>query len=259
MKRWIYCMMALFLIGIPVSVSAAGETPPYVYDQSDIISTSTEQEFTEYASRYAEEYEVGIYLVVLDDWTVLEGTDVLSGAKAFYTSGGYGYGEGKDGILLFLSMKERDYAIFAMGAKGNPYFSDYALTKIEESFLDDFAENDFDIGALDYLENAVVCLAMAEEGTPLNADNDPDNEMGMAAKIAIVIGVPCAIAGMVCLIFASQMKSVKKKNANAYISRGGLDVYLRNDKFTHSTVVRTKIQKASSGSSRGSSGHSGKF
>ena len=82
--------------------------------------------------------------------------------------------------------------------------------------------------------------------------------------LVVVLGLPLIVAGIVILVLNGKMKSVAKATkASAYIT-GELELRRREDRFTHSTQVKTKIESSSSGggksrSSGSFSGTSGKF
>ena len=80
--------------------------------------------------------------------------------------------------------------------------------------------------------------------------------------VAAAVGISCLIAGGICFFLLLGMKSVhQKKEADAYLTEGGLHLTQQYDRYTHTTQTRTKIEKSSSSSESGGggSGRSGKF
>ena len=77
----------------------------------------------------------------------------------------------------------------------------------------------------------------------------------------------CLPTGLVCIWLMRGMKSVRqKKEANAYLTEGGLHLTQQYDQYTHTTEMRTKIETSSSSggsthseSGGGGSGRSGSF
>ena len=69
----------------------------------------------------------------------LEGKTAAAYADDYYDQNGYGYGEADDGILLLVSMKDRDYAITTF-AFGQTAFTDAGLEYIVEKFRPDLCE-----------------------------------------------------------------------------------------------------------------------
>lgn len=63
-------------------------------------------------------------------------------------------------------------------------------------------------------------------------------------EIAITILVPLVIAGIVCLIFYSQMKTaVPQRAADEYIPDGGFNLTKQEDAYLYSTEKREKIER----------------
>ena len=75
----------------------------------------------------------------------------------------------------------------------------------------------------------------AEHGEPLDVDNDTS---GWPILLLIVIGVPMIIAGIVCGVLYSQMKTARlKTEANDYIG-AGLKLRVQVDNYTHTDRVQ---------------------
>ena len=172
-----------------------------------------------------------------------------------------GMGSGRDGIIVLLSMAERDYAMFVYGEYAEYAFDEYGQEKLEEQFLGDFGENDWYGGISNYLDACEEYLTKADAGKPVRRP--------YWIWFVISAGCSCLAAGTVCLWLLRKMKSVHQKaEADAYLTAGGLHLTKQYDRYTHTTETRTKIQKESSGGSGGStysesggggSGRSGKF
>ena len=100
----------------------------------------------------------------------------------------------------------------------------------------------------------------AEHGEPLDVGND---NSGWPILLLIVIGVPMIIAGIVCGVLYSQMKTAKlKTEANDYIG-AGLKLRVKVDNYTHTDRVQVydppapPPEESSGGSSVDSDGFGG--
>ena len=99
----------------------------------------------------------------------------------------------------------------------------------------------------------------AEHGEPLDVDNDTS---GWPILLLIVIGVPMIIAGIVCGVLYSQMKTARlKTEANDYIG-AGLKLRVQVDNYTHTDRVQVydpphEESSSSGGSSVDSDGFGG--
>ena len=113
----------------------------------------------------------------MDDFTLYtEFTDALDAAEDFSLQGELGLGDDHSGILLMLSMAERDYALFAFGY-GNTAFTDYGKDYLSGYFLDNFKDNGWYNGFEDYQR---VCGEMLDEAR----NNKPvDTYYGEPSKV----------------------------------------------------------------------------
>lgn len=222
----------------------------YVFDISDILSFDEWEELEYRAKALSQLHNCGIYFVLVDDYTEYGNEHVYNATYEFYHNNQLGIGDGRDGIIVLLSMNERDYAMFVYGEYAEYAFNEYGQLMLEEAFLGDFGENDWYSGISHYLDKCDEYLINAEDGNPVRQSN--------LSSIAIVVGVSCLISGIVCLVLKRKMKTVYQKvEANEYITSAGLNLTNQYDRYTHTTERRVKIEKKSSSGSSGSISHSG--
>lgn len=238
----------------------------FVTDAAGLLTESELSSLEAKAQSLADDYQCGVYIVAVQDYTDYVDGDVTDCAKGIYTEYGLGYGGERDGVLLLLSMADRDYAIIAYGNFGNAAFTDYGKEVLSGKFLDDFGDDRWADGFAAYLDQCGAMIAAARDGAPLDVDSDiSDEPMSPVLKLLLIIVVPCVIALIVCGIFAAQMKTARKQTAAAdYIVPGSENLRIREDVFTYRTETREVIESKSSsgGTSVGSDGfssHSGKF
>lgn len=253
-KLTVSFLILVLILSLSVSVSAAEIGT--VNDFADILTDQEEALLTAYAEEVAEDYGCGVYLLLVDDYTQYA-WDVFEAAYTVYHNNALGVGPGRDGVLLLLSMNERDFAFFVYGERAEYALDDYGQLQLEEAMLDDLAENRWYDGLEDFVGYCGYALEQAENGEPVRESLVP--YYLCAWILAAVVGA------VVCLILYSQMKTANvKTQAHDYISEGGLNLTRTGDIFTHNTVRRRKIESGSSGSSGsrsggGGSGRSGKF
>lgn len=229
----------------------------YVFDVSDLLPFEQWEELENRAETISKRQNCGIYFALVDDFTDYGYGDIYEVTYTIYHDNELGMGENRDGIIVMLSMEERDCAMFVYGEYAEYAFNEYGQLMLEEAFLDDFGNNDWYSGISHYLDTCDEFLTKAEEGKPVRESPLP--------SIAIATGASCLIAIIVCLVMKYKMRTVHQKTeANAYITEGGLQLTSQYDQYTHTTETRTKIEKdSSSGTSSesggGGSGRSGKF
>ena len=254
----IFMVLLLLLVALALPVQASEYT--FVYDDAMLLTTTKAAELENMAAQTAARYGCGIYIVTMYDYTPY-GSTVRSAAENFFLTHDLGLGGDDNGVLLLLSMAERDYALIAHGDIGNTAFTDYGKDVLSEAFLDDFRYDDWAGGFYDYLSMSEELLYAASAGEPLDVQSESD--VGMS--LVMILLIPAIIAGVACGIMAATMKSARQKtNANDY--RRQMQLHDRRDRFITRTVVRQKIESSSSSSSGGTrvnaggfSGKSGKF
>ena len=68
----------------------------------------------------------------MDDYTDYGDGSVYETTYQLYHNSGLGYGLGRDGIIVLLSMEERDYAMFVYGEYAEYAFNEYGREMLEE-------------------------------------------------------------------------------------------------------------------------------
>lgn len=257
-------LLALCLVLALSGTALAGSLTdiPYVTDTVGLTTQEEAMELEAQAKQIADTYGCAPYILVVRDFRDYEaGETIFEAGMELYERWSLGCGEGRDGVLLMLSMAERDFALVTYGGLTHEAFTDYGQEYLEDQFLDDFRNDDWIGGFRDYLDSSAWLLAQAKNGTPYDRDTAPRGFQ------PLIILVPLAVALVVCLVFAAQMKTAKKQTqARNYIRENGVDMRVVQDQFIHRTVTRQVIQQKSSGggggttvNSRGFSGRSGKF
>ena len=171
-----------------------------------------------------------------------------------------------DGLLLLISMEERDwwistkgYSIFAFTDAGIEFLG----KKLTDNGLSDaeYAQA-FDVFA-DWCD---IFFTRAETGKPFDKGSLPKTSADVGALIIFALGGGLIVAWIVTKRMKKQLKSVHKKQAAAdYLRPGSLQVAYANEQFLYKNVTRVKRETSSgsggtsSHSSSRSHGTSGKF
>lgn len=263
-------LLVLIIFALPV---CAGAEESYVFDEAGVLTDAQIAELDAAARELSEQYECGVYIAVVN---TLTDDYIFDAATNYYTEYGLGYGADKDGELLFMNMYDRDYSLIAYGPFGNAAFTDFGKDVLSEEFLDDFSNDDWYACFSDYLAKSGEMLKQAREGEPLDnitAHGDgaasADEPVGFWGAFASSLGVSIIagfiLSAIICFIALKCSKSVYAGvNAQDYVDNESLSITKKQDRYSHSTVVRTKIDNDSksggtSVKSSGFSGKSGKF
>ena len=247
--------------------------PSLVHDDCGLLSNVELSDLQTRALQISSNFNCGIYIVVvknMDDFVFdyeiySDAFGIEAFAQYYFFNELKGVGESGDGILLIMSMKERDYDIMAHGDFANYAFTDYGKSKLADSFLDYFADGNWYKGFDAYLNRVDRFLNAAAQGTPVDIGTRiKEHNLPLSIASGLIFGFIVALIS--CLAMKSGMKSVHTARiASNFITQNGIKIPIQKDIFTHNTVVRQVIQSSSSSSSgthinsSGSSHHSGKF
>ena len=263
MKKITCCLLLVFMFCLVLCVSAAaaeqtGAQLSYVTDAAGLLSENENMLLEKMAESVSQKYGVGVYIVTVEDYRDFHSEGVYKATYTIYHDYTMGEGPNRDGIMLLLSMDDRDWAMFCYGSRCEYAFNSYGQEKLEKVFLDNFGENDWYGGVEDYVKECSAYLEKASAGKPVRAS--------LFIPILIVIGLSMLAAAAVVAVIWKKMESVSEKaTANAYVS-AGLRLTEQTDHFTHKTTSSRKIERSSSSdgsscseSGGGGSGRSGKF
>lgn len=286
MKKRIFSILLVMLFALGLAVSASAEEREiHVFDIDDLLDAGAVSTLETLAAQVSEDYECGVYIAIFGDMADYGYDDIEEFSEEVFRTWDLGYGEQNNGILLVLSMNDRDYDLDAFGDFANYAFTDYGKSELADLFLDDFRENDWFPGFVDYVEGCETFLAKARDGEPVDiyyesyAEPRVERELTPQERFAEEIGPAMGfglVAGIIAALIRCGMLKKKMKSAivateaSDYVSDHGVAFTARENHFTHTTVVRQRIQQESSsrsgggfgGTSVGSSGHShssGKF
>lgn len=249
-------LLLVLCLSIPVLAGAQWPDGSYILDDAGLLSRAEYDELNGYADSIASMYNCGVYIVTVWDYQDYDYSyDVFDTTWNLYHDNDLGIGPNRDGIILLLSMAERDYALFVYG--GAEYaFDDYGQIALEEEFLDDFRMDAWYDGFADYLQTAQEFIRLADQGDPVREEDE--DILGIFIFIAFIISL------VITVIFWGEMNNVRKQSqAHHYITGNGLKLIGRTDLFLRRSRTVRKIPKSSgssgSRSGGGGSGRSGKF
>ena len=230
MKRIFDLFLALLLcVMLTVSVSAA--QMPRLVDAADLLTDSQESELLERLDAVSAELQTDVVIVTMESCGGYSADQV---AEAYYDQYEFGYGDNRDGVLLLLSMAERDWRILCNG------FAADAITPGERDAIGEHMEA--------FMEFSSLCVYEIEgerNGFPF--------DFGLSLGVSVVIGVVTAL--IATGIMRSKLKSVRSRTgAREYTKPGSMQLTRSSDLFLYRTVNRRRKPQQSSSGSRGGGG-----
>ena len=230
---------------------SAETQPPRLVDDAGLLSGSEKRTLTAKLGEISSRQKLDVVIVTENG---LGGKSIRDFADDYFDYNGYGYGKGKDGILLLVDMDSRNYWMSTRGYAID-VFTDARIDYIGGCFKDDLsAKNYFD--AFDtFADKCEEFINRANDSEPYDTGTLPRAPLSKIwILLSIIIGF--IIASIIVGGMKRKLKTVRPQNsANSYLKEGSLDLTESSDLFLYNTVTRTEIPKDDDSSSGGSSTH----
>ena len=229
------------------AVITPGATETRLFDEADLLTEAEETTVLSKLNEVSELHKVDVIVATVESVGDLTPDQYVN---SFYDANNLGYGDNKDGVLLLLSMEERDYRILSNGIAGDAISLD-DIDTIGNKIIDDLGSGDYVSAFTKFADECEYYINGEINGFPFNA--------GKNLLISLAIGF--VVAFIVTGKMRGQLKSVRAKaEASDYVKSGSMHVTHSSDLFLYRNVTRTKKAEnssSSSGSSRNVGG--GKF
>lgn len=228
------------------------EHPPRLVDDADLLRSDQEELLTEKLDRISSEGECDVAIVTVNSLGDKTSTEF---ADDFYDYSGYGMGDSDDGIMLVISIEERDWAITAH-AFGIYAFTDAGQEYIMNKVTPLLIEGEYDGAFNKFADQCDDFIIQARNGEPYDSGSLPK---WYTTKTLFFWIIPCLIASAV--ISSIHMRREKrnlrnvKRKAGARDYAGGTKLTAKSDRFLYKTVTRTLIVDDDELGNSGSSTH----
>lgn len=246
------CGLFLLAIALCPAFPAFAENPDKVVDMAEILTEEEEEKLQEQLLDIAETYACDIAVVTVDSYGGKTSTEFTDD---YYYENGYGYGSGIDGIILSVSMGDREYYMSTRG-KAIDIFTDYGLERMKESFSGYLSDGEYYRAFRKFGELAEQFIVEASENQPYDVNHTYKEKMSLGMKAAIAAISAAVVSALVLAGLLGQLRSVRAKGAaQDYVRDGSFHVTRHRDIFLYRTVSRIKRAEPPSGGG-GSSTHS---
>lgn len=249
MRKKMGILLVLLCLAVILAVPVSAFSGTYIMeDNAPLFDAAVAAETEQLCAEAAELYGCGIYTVILDDFSAYE-SSAYEAAKVIYRDRGFGVGENKNGIMLMLSMSERDYGLICYGDLANSVFTDEVQEQIEDAFLDDFGDDSWDSGLKDYVASSIHVLANFD-GTVGKAfpgyykDGVYYPPVDLSAKEVLqkdwwlILILSCVIAVKARPLLQGRLErgmytAHEGVNADSYVPTDGMKLTKKEDVFSH--------------------------
>ena len=267
-KIFLSILSLVFMVAAPFALWGVDSL---VLDECNLLSKNELNSLSAKSESLARKYDCGVYIGIVPDMDDIDTTypdayGVEAYAQYFFERYCGGMGNEGNGILLLLSMEERDYDLAAHGSRGHYTFTDYGKAQLEKSFLGEFRYDNWYEGFSNYLNELDRFFIAAEEGKPIDVGNrEKSHNLPFSLIVGLIVGAIVAL--ITCKGMASKLTSVHEASiAFNFLPQDALKVNDGKDTFIRNSVTREARQTSSSSSHGGTtvnrsgySHRSGKF
>lgn len=246
-------VLFVMLICAAASLPAFAESDlPRLVDFADLLTDSEESALLSKLDEISERQRADIVVVTAD---TLGGKTPEEYADDFYDYNGYGFGEYRDGVLLLVSMEDRDWYITTIGF-GITAITDAGIDYISEKFLSDLSDGEYAEAFGTYAELCDEFFTQAKTGEPYDVGKMPKEPFNVAWSLFVALVIGIIVAVIVTGTMKGKLKTVRRQNAaSSYVRNGSMNVTDSRELFLYSQVTRTERPKETSSSDGGSSTH----
>lgn len=245
---WLILVWCLFLGRTVLAQEPHGAR---LVDMADILEDADERRLLQMLDEISMRHQLDIVIVTagtLDKKTPMEYAD------DFYDTHDYGFGAEKDGVLLLVSMEDRDWWISTTGY-GVTAFTDAGLGYISGQFLPMMGEGDYAGAFARFAELCDAFVTQARTGAPYDVGALPKAPFRVGYHVCAALLFGFIFAAITTAVMAAGMRTVRPQpSAQAYVKDGSMRVTDSRDLFLYAHTDRTK-QQTDSGSRGGSKTH----
>lgn len=240
MKKLLATLLCLVCLLCLSTTALASNDLPSIIDEAG-LSTQTQALSLETQAKSLQRTQ-GFDIVILTVQST-QGRTPRQYAESYYDRQGYA----DDGILLLISMEERDWYICTTG-KCQDIFTSYGIDQLGESIVSYLSEEDYFYGFQIFLSKIPVYCDAYDRGEPI------DRTLGIS-HVLIALCIGAAIGGITIAIMRSAMNTAKAKpSATEYVKQGSFRPYGNFDMYLYSRITKRRRQSSSSGSHGGGGG-----
>ncbi|MCI8306617.1 MAG: TPM domain-containing protein [Lachnospiraceae bacterium] len=249
MKKKLFCLMlVLIAILIPSGVIMAKEPHDVrLVDEAGLLSGDEQEKIRGKLDSVSEKQKFEIVIVTMDSIGASYPEDF---ADDYYDYHNYGYNDSRDGILLLVSMEDRDWHISTTGY-GVTAVTDAGIEYLSDRFLPDLSNGNYAAAFDTFIDDCDRFVTHARNDKPYDEGNMPKTYNALLIVGGSVLA-GLIIAIIVVSVFMGQLKSVRaRKTAAEYIVTGSMKVEDSRDIYLYSNVTKRARPKQTSSSSSG--------
>ena len=241
MKNRLFALIAILCL-LTALVLPVCATPSRLVDDAQLLDQTEASQVEAELDEISTKHDMDIVIVTVDS---IRWQSPMAYADDYYDNNGYG----PDGILLLVSLEDRDWWVSTTGY-GITVVTDAGLQYMSERFVPYLSDGEY---AQAFLEFARLCgelIAQANTGDPYDSHNLPKEPFSVGINLVIALVIGLVVGWIVTAVMKGQLKTVRQQvRADAYITADSLQLTHSRDIFLYTHIDRREKPKQSSGSS----------
>lgn len=227
---------AMTAFSAPVLAAQEESHPARLVDDAGLLEASQAQELEEKLDQIIEEYACDVAIITEES---IGGMDIQDYADDFFDDYDYGMGEEHSGILLLVTMSEREWWMTTTG-DAIDIFTDARQEEISDHFVSYLSDEEYYDG---FVEFADLC-----ENTIVQVQTEDEDDL--LGTVIIAVGIGFVLSLIITGVMRSGMKSVRfKPDAADYLQKGSVRLNRSHDMFLYRQVTKSAKPKNNSSSS----------
>ncbi|MDD7642957.1 MAG: TPM domain-containing protein [bacterium] len=244
--------LVMLVVFAPLPAKAADQLT-FLVDDAGLLSAEDAASIESQLTGLAQKYDMHYVIVTEEDPNI---SSAMEAADDFFDYNGYGTGDDRSGVLLYINMSTRDVWISTRGF-GITTFTDAGI----EYILDELV---YSLGDEAYFETFETFTALcddftqqAKNGTPYDMDHMPQEPFPWIGGLIMCMALGAIVGLIYILVLRGQLKSVApNESASDYMVKGSMHVTNSREFFLYRTLSRHERPKEnSSGGGGGSTTH----
>lgn len=263
MKKRVFALLFALLLVLPLPIMAA-ETKPLIIDNADLFAPEEEDSLTIQAKAIGDTYNMDVVILTTN---TLSGKQPQDYADDYYDDMGYGQGSNASGMLLLISMEDRDWYLSTCG-DAIYALTDYGIEQLGVVLVSGM-QVDYANGVEAFLDALPEYLDAYKAGTPIDgyggqSSNFYHGELESVAyyrepasvnlTLSVIIGLVVALISVGAMV-ATMNTRRRQYGASSYLTKGSLHFPRVQDLFLYSNVTKTRKPEPQNHSGGGSSVH----
>ncbi len=233
-KRILTFLAVIFTLTASLQLTVLAYNTP-VTDEVGYLTRDEINALNSYLEQVRSEY--GMDVVVYIEQSA--GSDnVLLRADDIYDYRGYGAGENRDGIMMYISMYPRKYTFSTCG-EGIRVFNDAAIERLTEVTGEYLRAGDYYDAVAAYAEEAYSMLTAAANGEVYGYGEGAADDYTKPVAWGLAGIIPLIVAALTTHARGKGMNTAQYNNSAAGYVNGSLNLTTSNDLFLYSSITRT--------------------